>query len=92
MAATVTRTRISLGNYAAVILKVTGDASDAYFATGLSNVLFAKVSSQTDDDGNAGQLYPNYSDAGSAAAAGTVFLENTPGSSEIVYIFAIGNP
>ena len=75
---------------AAVILKITGDASDAYWQTGLSNVLFACETSQSDADGDQAQLYLNYSDAGSTAAMGTVFTDKTPGSSEIIYIFAIG--
>ena len=70
---------INFGNVKAKVFDVSIGASDtsAQVKTGLQNVLMSIYVSKVDD---AFDIYDNYSDAGSTAAFGTVFLNNLANS------------
>ena len=72
-----------LGAFKVKILNVTAGASDTAMAvtkalTGLTNVAFASYSPSTDD--NHGIVYLNFSDAGSTASNGAVYIDSVANS------------
>ena len=89
MATTVTNQKNGqIGNRVAITATLTAGSSDTAitFATGLANVDFAVFVPTTDE---AHDIYLNYSDAGSTAAAGTIYINNV-GNSDAGNIFVIG--
>lgn len=80
---------ITLGNANLHIIKCTfTGVTGGLIQTGMANVLAAWYSPRTSDDH--GIVYPNFSDAGSTASAGDVYVDGVT-SGDVGYLMVIGN-
>lgn len=76
MALSATRKEIfPVGNHICAIYDLSfASVTGAALVTGMNNVLFASYSPRTSD--NHGIVYPNFSDTGTTAAPGTIYVDS----------------
>ena len=80
---------MNLGSQQACVWRIVHDGSTGYFDTGLNDVLFAIMVSET-DSGDLDMMCFNSNDGTKGSAMGYVYFDNE-GNGDITYILVIGH-